>query len=169
MDEFWEEFCNGIAGVLGELFARALFTKTGLKVAMYVLGLGIPFVYYGNLLMVESQAISIIKYQCRNSWSFYHKNARMSYTAINLGNNKTYNFGIVPTRYSNASIIVAQSLKSDFSNFVGIAFGPPTRNQGYACTICKSNSYSNRNISPILTNGILYCPSGYRQVEIIKP
>ena len=34
MDEFWDEFCNAIAGALGELFVRALFTKTGFIVAL---------------------------------------------------------------------------------------------------------------------------------------
>jgi len=169
MDEYWDEFCNAIAGALGELFVKALFTKTGLKVALSVMGVGIPLVYYCNLSLVESQARSIVKAQCRNNWYFYYKNGRMPYRGKALGSNKTYNFRVVSTRYSNASIIAAQSIKSDFSNFVGIAFGPPTRNQGYACTICKSNSHSNRNISPILRSGTLSCPNGYHQVERIKP
>ncbi|MEG5001753.1 hypothetical protein [Microcoleus sp. B4-D4] len=167
MDELWQEFCNGIANALGELFIRTLFTKNGF-IAISVLGLGIVLVYSYNLSATESKAKSIVKYQCRNAWSFYSKNGRMPSTGRALGNNSTYKFGVVRTRYSNVSIIAAQSIKSDFSNFVGIAFGP-TRNQGYSCKICKSDSYSNRNLSPVSTNGGLGCPNGYREVERIKP
>jgi hypothetical protein len=86
MDELWQEFCNGVAGVVGELFARALFTKTGLKVALYVMGVGIPLVcYYYDLSPAESQARSIVKAQCHNGWYFYYKNGRMPYTGTALG------------------------------------------------------------------------------------
>jgi hypothetical protein len=167
MDELWQEFCNGIASALGQLFIRTLFTKNGF-IAISVLGLGIVVVYSCNLSATESQAKSIVKDQCRNAWFFYYKNGRMPYTNQALGHNSTYNFGAVATRSSNVSIIAAQSIKSDFSNFVGIAFGP-ARNQGYSCTICKSDSYSNRNLSLVSTNGGLGCPNGYREVERIKP
>ncbi|WP_293147276.1 MULTISPECIES: hypothetical protein [unclassified Microcoleus] len=169
MDELWQEFCNGIASALGGLVVRALFTKQGLQVAGCVLAGGIVLTFCSNLSSPESQARSIVKTQCRNAWSFYYKNGRMSSTGINLGNNSTYTFGVVPTQYSNASIIAAQSIKSNFSNFVGIAFGFSYRNQRYSCLICKSNNYSNRNISPVLTSGALGCPNGYREVETIKP
>lgn len=168
MDELWQEFCNGIANALGGLVVRSLFTKGGL-LGISVLGLGILLVnYYWDISPAESQARSIAKAQCRNAWSFYYKNGRMPSTGINLGNNSTYTFGVVPTRHYNVSIIAAQSIKSDFSNFVGIAFGP-FKNQGYACMICKSNSYSNRNLSPVSTSSGLICPNGYREVETIKP
>lgn len=169
MDELWQEFCNAIASFLGGLVARALFTKEGLQVAGCILptAIGLAF-YYCDLSPAESQARSIVKNECRNTWSFYSKHRKMPSTGINLGNNYTYSFGILPTRYSNVSIIAAQSIKSDFSNFVGIAFGP-SKNYGYGCTICKSNSYSNRNLSPVSTSGGLVCPNGYREVERIKP
>lgn len=172
MDELWQEFCNGIVNALGGVVARSLFTKAGLEVGAYVLGCGIvlaPVLYYWDVSPPESQARSVVKNECRNTWSFYSKHRRMPSTGINLGNNSTYSFGIVPTRYSNASIIGAQSIKSDFSNFVGIAFGPSKNQRGYACIICKSNSYSNRNLSPVSTSGGLVCPNGYREVETIKP
>jgi hypothetical protein len=157
MDELWQEFCNGIASFLGGLVARALFTKEGLQVAGCVLAGGVVLAfYYSDLSPAESEARSIVKYQCRNAWSFYYTNGRMPPTGINLANNSTYNFGVVPTRHYNVSIIAAQSIKSDFS-------------KGYACMICKSNSYSNRNISPVSTSGGLGCPNGYRHVETIKP
>jgi hypothetical protein len=170
MDELWQEFCNGMANALGEIAVRALFTKEGLQVAggVFAGGIFLTF-YYCDLSPAESQARSIVKAECGHAWSFYSKNGRMPSTGINLGNNSTYSFGIVPTRYSNVSIIGAQSIKSDFSNFVGIAFGPSKNQQGYACVICKSNSYSNRNLSPVSTSGGLVCPNGYREVETIKP
>ena len=170
MDELWQEFCNGIANALGGLVVRALFTKEGLQVAGCVLAGGIVLTfYYSDLSSAESQARSIVKNKCRNTWSFYSKHRRMPSTGINLGNNYTYRFGILPTRYSNVSIIGAQSIKSDFSNFVGIAFGPSKNQQSYVCVICKSNSYSNRNLSPVSTSYGLVCPNGYRDVETIKP
>ena len=169
MDELWQEFCNGIANELGGVVVRALFTKKGLKVAGCVLAGGIVLIVCSNFFSAESQARSIVKTQCRNTWSFYSKHRRMPSTGINLVSNYTYNFGVVPTRYRNVSIIGAQSIKSDFSNFVGIAFGPFKNQQGYACMICKSNSYSNRNLSPVSTSSGLVCPNGYRHVETIKP
>ncbi len=167
MDELWQEFWNGIANALGGVVVRSLFTKNGF-IAISVLGLGIVLVYSCKLSATESQAKSIVKDQCRNAWSFYSKNRRMPSTGIALGNNSTYRFGVVPTQHSNVTIIAAQSIKSDFSNFVGMAFGP-ARNQGYSCTICKSDSYFNRNISPVLTNSRLGCPNGYSEVERINP
>jgi hypothetical protein len=169
MDELWQEFCNGIANALGGLVVRSLFTKGGL-IGIYVLGLGILLVnYYWDVSPAESQARSIVKAQCRRAWSFYGRNGRMYSTDIALGDNYTYNFRVVPIG-SNVSIITAQSIKSDFSNFVGIgmAFSPET-NHGYSCVICKSNSSSNRNRSPVLTSTGLGCPNGYREVERIKP
>ncbi|MEG4912038.1 hypothetical protein [Microcoleus sp. B7-D4] len=170
MDELWQEFCNGIANALGAIVVRAFFTKEGLQVGGCILAGGIFLTfYYSDLSPAESQARSIVKNKCRNTWSFYSKHRRMPSTRINLGKNSTYSFGILPTRYSNVSIIGAQSIKSDFSNFVGIAFGPSKNQQSYVCTICKSNSYSNRNRSLISTSDGVTCPNGYRVVEKIKP
>ena len=166
MDELLQQLCNGIGNALGTVtfnfFFKFLFTKRGF-ITIVFLGGGILFLNYSWIQPIQSkersiaevQARSVVETQCRSTWQLYYKSGKMYSTKQALGNINNYKFEAVPTGYYNSSIISAQSIKSDSSNFVGMVFAP-NGNLSYSCVICKSNNYSNKNTSPVLTKNYTF-------------
>ncbi|MGL4503195.1 MAG: hypothetical protein ACRCU2_29305 [Planktothrix sp.] len=172
MDDLFGEFLSGLVGGLatgiGCGLAKLLFTPQGLVTVLIVGGLGVPTWYYVEIWTPESEAQTAVQSLCRENWNYYRRHRRMPNSASTKRGSSTYGYRIIPTRYSNVVVISASGKKSNLNNFVGIAFGPSGKQKGYACTIYKSNSPSNKSTSPVKSSSGLGGPSGYRLVETLK-